>query len=133
MPAVPEEHVHFLTSVPTLTLALTGLDVLSNTATATNEDNMRTTTCALGIFLLLALTSTSRVSSSTQPSFKAEDDFTLTKVADGVYGAIAKPGGLASGNAGFVVGDEGVLVVDTFFTPVAVEELIDCLLYTSDA
>lgn len=59
---------------------------------------------------------------STAP--KAEDDFKLVKVADGIYAAIAKPGGLASGNAGFIVGDGGVLVVDTFFTPVAVEELI---------
>jgi glyoxylase-like metal-dependent hydrolase (beta-lactamase superfamily II) len=46
------------------------------------------------------------------------------KVADGVYAAIAKPGGLASGNAGFVIGDDSVLVFDTFFTPVAIEELI---------
>ena len=55
---------------------------------------------------------------------KAEDDFQLVKVADGVYAAIAKPGGLASGNAGFVIGDDGVLIFDTFFTPVALEELI---------
>ena len=55
---------------------------------------------------------------------KAEDDFQLIKVADGVYAAIAKPGGLASGNAGFVIGDEGVLIFDTFFTPAAMEELI---------
>jgi cyclase len=54
----------------------------------------------------------------------AEDDFQLIKVADGVYAAIAKPGGLASGNAGFVIGDEGVLIFDTFFTPAALEELI---------
>jgi glyoxylase-like metal-dependent hydrolase (beta-lactamase superfamily II) len=58
---------------------------------------------------------------------KAEDDFTLVKVADGVYAAIAKSGGLASGNAGFVAGDDGVLVVDTFFTPQAAEELIDSI------
>ena len=58
------------------------------------------------------------------PAHKAEDDFQLVKVADGVFAAIARPGGLASGNAGFIVGDSGVLVVDTFFTPVAVEELI---------
>src|SRR6266404_9123469 len=55
---------------------------------------------------------------------KAEDNFQLVKVADGVYAAIAKPGGLASGNAGFVVGDEGVLIFDTFLTPAALEELI---------
>src|SRR5437879_7299209 len=55
---------------------------------------------------------------------KAEDDFQLMKVADGVYAAIAKSGGLASGNAGFVIGDDGVLVFDTFFTPAAIEELI---------
>src|SRR6476620_4458916 len=55
---------------------------------------------------------------------KGEDDFQLLKVADGVYAAIAKPGGLASGNAGFIIGDGGVLIVDTFFTPVAIEELI---------
>ena len=55
---------------------------------------------------------------------KAEDDFQLIQVADGVYAAIAKPGGLASGNAGFVIGDDGVIVFDTFFTPAAIEELI---------
>lgn len=55
---------------------------------------------------------------------KPEDDFQLVQVADGIFAAIAKPGGLASGNAGFIVGDGGVLIVDTFFTPVAVEELI---------
>src|SRR5438270_7322114 len=55
---------------------------------------------------------------------KAADDFQLVKVADGVYAAIAKPGGLASGNAGFVIGDQAVLVFDTFLTPEAIEELI---------
>src|SRR6184192_3885023 len=55
---------------------------------------------------------------------KAEDDFQIVKVADGVYAAIAKSGGLASGNAGFVIGTDGVLIFDTFFTPAAIEELI---------
>jgi glyoxylase-like metal-dependent hydrolase (beta-lactamase superfamily II) len=55
---------------------------------------------------------------------KAADDFELIKVADGVYAAIAKPGGLASGNAGFIIGDDGVLIFDTFGTPEALEELI---------
>ena len=63
-----------------------------------------------------------RIASPAAP--KADDDFQLVKVAEGIYAGIAKPGGLASGNAGFIIGDGGVLVVDTFFTPVAVEELI---------
>ena len=61
------------------------------------------------------------------PAPKAEDNFTLNKVADGVYAAVAKTGGLASGNAGFIVGDEGVLMVDTFLTPAAVEDLIGAI------
>ncbi|HEU4390752.1 MAG TPA: MBL fold metallo-hydrolase [Blastocatellia bacterium] len=63
-------------------------------------------------------------SPTTRPAPKAEDDFKIVQVADGVFAAIAKSGGLASGNAGFIVGDSGVLVVDTFFTPAAIEELI---------
>lgn len=55
---------------------------------------------------------------------KAEDDFQLIKVADGVYAAIAKSGGLASGNAGFIIGNDGVVIFDTTFTPAALEELI---------
>src|ERR1043166_9556452 len=55
---------------------------------------------------------------------KAEDDFTIVQVAAGVYAAIAKPGGLASGNSGLIIGDDGVVIFDTTFTPVAVEELI---------
>jgi cyclase len=60
-------------------------------------------------------------------SSKAEDNFQLVKIADGVYAAIAKPGGLASGNAGFVIGDEGVLIFDTFLTPAAINELIEVI------
>src|SRR5260370_11988550 len=60
----------------------------------------------------------------TAAAHKAEDDFQLVKVADGVYAAIAKSGGLASGNAGFVIGDDGVLIFDPFLTPAAIEELI---------
>ncbi|HKP39070.1 MAG TPA: MBL fold metallo-hydrolase [Pyrinomonadaceae bacterium] len=58
---------------------------------------------------------------------KAEDNFELVKVAEGVFAAIAKPGGLASGNAGFVIGDGGVLVFDTFLTPAALSELIEVI------
>ena len=82
------------------------------------------------IRLIVALILVS-VCATARPSFlkpeatpKAEDDFQLVKIAEGVYAAIAKSGGLASGNAGFVIGDGGVLIFDTFFTPTAVEELI---------
>src|SRR5262245_57953459 len=74
---------------------------------------------SIAFLTLLCITAAGR-----QPAPKAEDDFQLVQVADGVFAAIAKPGGLASGNAGFIIGDGGVLVVDTFFTPVAAEELI---------
>src|SRR5258708_11907904 len=73
---------------------------------------------------LIVIATTSFVSNANSALSKAEDDFQLVKVAEGIYAAIAKPGGLASGNAGFIVGDGGVLMVDTFFTPAAVEELI---------
>lgn len=90
---------------------------------------MRTITLILlGSLLVSALASGAPAAPNNEsPNLKAEDDFTLVKVADGVSAAIAKPGGLASGNAGFVVGDGGVLMVDTFFTPVAVEESIEAI------
>src|ERR1700730_18511733 len=74
--------------------------------------------------LMMAVASAAAHQSEIAPAPKVEDDFQLVKVADGVYAAIAKSGGLASGNAGFVIGDDGVLIFDTFFTPVAIEELI---------
>lgn len=72
-------------------------------------------TTALALFLLV-LTGYGQT--------RTQDDFQLVKVADGVYAAIAKPGGVASGNAGFVIGDDSVLVFDTFLAPTAIEELI---------
>lgn len=82
----------------------------------------------IGTVLLIALFLPERSYPRNQTSPpKAADDFTLVKVADGVYAGIAKAGGVASGNAGFIVGDDGVLVVDTFLTPIAAEELIDAI------
>jgi glyoxylase-like metal-dependent hydrolase (beta-lactamase superfamily II) len=40
-------------------------------------------------------------------------DFTIKKMGDGVYAAIANEGGKAGSNAGFVIGSDSVLVVDT--------------------
>jgi cyclase len=41
-------------------------------------------------------------------------DFTIKKVGDGVYAAISPDRSKAGSNAGFIIGSNGVLVVDTF-------------------
>ena len=55
-------------------------------------------TVVMAIAITSALVLPNEVKTEAAP--KAEDDFELVKVADGVYAAIAKSGGLASGNAG---------------------------------
>lgn len=55
----------------------------------------------------------------------ASPRFSITEVAPGVFAAIADPTDESSlGNAGFVVGSEAVLVVDSFATPEAAERLL---------
>jgi glyoxylase-like metal-dependent hydrolase (beta-lactamase superfamily II) len=76
------------------------------------------------IAFLLVISAVTHTTSKPAAAPKAEDDFQIVKVAEGVYAAIAKSGGLAQGNAGFVIGHDGVLIFDTFGTPVAIEELI---------
>jgi glyoxylase-like metal-dependent hydrolase (beta-lactamase superfamily II) len=44
-------------------------------------------------------------------------DFTVKKIGEGIYAAIGADGGKAGSNAGFVVGSNGVLVIDTFEEP----------------
>ncbi len=44
-------------------------------------------------------------------------DFTVKKVADGIYAAVATPGGEAGSNSGFILGGNGVIVIDTFLSP----------------
>jgi cyclase len=82
---------------------------------------------AFAVMIVLAILLAGPLPHRSAAAPKAEDDFELIKVADGVYAAIAKPGGLASGNAGFVIGDDGVLIFDTFFTPAALNELIEVI------
>ena len=50
--------------------------------------------------------------------------FTLKQLAPGVYAAIDGPEHKAGSNAGFVIGDDGVLVVDALFTPEAAQALV---------
>ena len=51
-------------------------------------------------------------------------DFKLEKLSDGVWAAIGSDGGKAGANAGFVVGEDGVAVVDTFEEPGTAKELL---------
>jgi cyclase len=76
---------------------------------------------ALTVLLTLAAAGAARASSPAE----AAASFTLTEVKPGVFAAIARPGDEDSvGNAGFVIGSDAVLVVDTFATPKAAEQLL---------
>jgi cyclase len=50
--------------------------------------------------------------------------FTLHKVGDGVWAAISPDGSKAGANAGFVIGDHGVAVIDSFQNVDAARELL---------
>ncbi len=50
--------------------------------------------------------------------------FTLQRLGEGVWGAVARPGGGAGSNAAFVLGDDGVAVVDTFQSADAARDLL---------
>src|SRR5215831_4010537 len=51
-------------------------------------------------------------------------DVTLKRLADGVYGLISPDGSKAGSNAGFIVGSNGVVVVDTFVSVAAARDLL---------
>lgn len=50
--------------------------------------------------------------------------FILKKVGPGIYAAIDGPKGRSGSNAGFVIGDNGVLVIDAFWHPAATRALV---------
>lgn len=50
--------------------------------------------------------------------------FSLHQVGKGVWAAIALPGSHAGSNAGFIIGDDAVLVVDSFQDPAAAQALL---------
>ena len=57
---------------------------------------------------------------------RPEPPFTLKQVGTNVWAAIDNPKATkpASANAGFVVGDDGMVVIDTFFTEDAATQLL---------
>ncbi|MFZ0333729.1 MAG: MBL fold metallo-hydrolase [Candidatus Acidiferrales bacterium] len=72
--------------------------------------------------LALALISAAAIAADAPASF------TLHEVAPGVWAAIDNPAAKAAragANAGFVIGSDGVLVIDTFENPAAAQELLN--------
>lgn len=61
---------------------------------------------------------------SAAPALPRGPDFTLHEIGEGIWAAISSDDGRAVGNAGFVVGDEAVAVIDTFQDPEAARELL---------
>jgi glyoxylase-like metal-dependent hydrolase (beta-lactamase superfamily II) len=56
------------------------------------------------------------------PALAQDLPFKLHQLAPGVYAAIGGPS--AGSNAGFVIGEDGVLVIDSFFDPAAAQALL---------
>ena len=53
--------------------------------------------------------------------------FTLHELGTGVWAAVPAPGSHAGGNTGFVIGSEGVAVIDDFQTVEAAQALLDAI------
>ncbi len=72
--------------------------------------------------LILALAT--GASAQTPAAAPAGLPFTLKEIGPGVYAAIDGPQGRSGSNAGFIIGDDGVIVIDSFFDPKAAEALL---------
>ncbi len=73
---------------------------------------------------LLALSTHPLAAIAQQPAAPPALPFVLKPIAPGVYAAIDGPEHRAGSNAGVVIGDDGVLVVDSFFDPEAAKALL---------
>jgi glyoxylase-like metal-dependent hydrolase (beta-lactamase superfamily II) len=82
-----------------------GYALWSSAGIGVSISGMRTRTAAL--LLTLFFLSTFAFSADTA-------DFTIKKIGEGVYAAIGSDGGKAGSNAGFIIGSNGVVVIDTF-------------------
>jgi cyclase len=71
-------------------------------------------------FVLLALVCTARAQEASTDSLL----FTIKPLGNNVFAAIAKPKSSAGSNAGFVIGDDGVAVIDTFQDATAAKQLL---------
>jgi glyoxylase-like metal-dependent hydrolase (beta-lactamase superfamily II) len=74
--------------------------------------------------ILLSFTFPAADAAAAQAPEPAPLPFVLKQVGPGVYAAIDGPEHKAGSNAGFVIGDDGVLVVDAFFNDEAAKALV---------
>jgi cyclase len=78
--------------------------------------------CILSLPILFLFTAATYAQSSAQPSNSLP--FTLKTLGHNIYAAIDDAKGDAGANSGFVIGDDSVLVVDTFENPGAARLLL---------
>ena len=71
-------------------------------------------------FVLLALVCAARAQEASSDSLL----FTIKPLGNSVYAAIDKPKSSAGSNAGFVIGDDGVAVIDTFQDAKSAQQLL---------
>jgi cyclase len=71
-------------------------------------------------FVLLVLVCAARAQEASTDSLL----FTIKPLGNNVFAAIAKPKSSAGSNAGFVIGDDGVAVIDTFQDTAAARQLL---------
>lgn len=76
---------------------------------------------SLLLLLCLSLSCTAATAADTQAFFR------LHQVGKGIWAAIAVPVSHAGSNAGFVIGDDAVLVVDSFQDPAAAKALLNVI------
>lgn len=76
------------------------------------------------IALVLAATLGIATDAAAQANAPTSLLFKLKQIAPAVYAAIDGPSGAAGSNAGFIIGDDSVLVVDSFFDPAAATALV---------
>jgi cyclase len=77
----------------------------------------------LSVLLLLLLSSGASRAQTAQASANSLP-FTIKPLGNNVYAAIDGPKGGAGSNSGFVIGDDGVAVIDTFVNPAAAKQLL---------
>jgi cyclase len=81
---------------------------------------MRETVWLSLLFLLFSGASNGQTSAAPAASLP----FAIKPLGNNVYAAIDDPKGGAGANAGFVIGDDGVAVIDTFVNPAAAKQLL---------